>query len=103
MKIKSLLAAATERPLTYAKCRCGDSGCRSYTLNTQGSAGFVESDAALYAALANSADALVRLVEAARLASKSYTPGLQINDPNKGPLNYVADALAALESHPEWK
>ena len=46
-------------PIHYSKCRCGHPSCNQYTLSTQGSVGFEEADARLYAA----APDLLALVE----------------------------------------
>ena len=40
----------TPGPISYYKCACGHRACTQYTLSTQGSAGFDEADARLYAA-----------------------------------------------------
>ena len=51
----------TPGPISYYKCACGHRACTQYTLSTQGSVGFDEADARLYAAAPDLLAALIAL------------------------------------------
>ncbi len=59
-ELRWMLERATQKVFAR-KCPCGDPACYQYTLTSQGSVGFDEVDAALYAAAPDLATEVLRL------------------------------------------